>query len=360
MFEYAIESFLLDVYYPIGSIKSANEAEGAQKQSIFGRIKKLVYRFIEFLKTHVIDRVKRWISRIRAHIRNRKKNTNENAITVSAEYGRLVDTTFRMAKTAAEGLQTIRDQLPALFDAGVDDQNGNKTEKLVNDLKEYASKSYNDYEYEVFKNTYANIKSTRQKNPKEGSRTFPMSNIERLLGDFDTLADSARRLTTYLTNNIRNLKEFEDAPGEANLNIGFSNVIKGLVVAENLVANYSKIIGTSQQVLTDILVSFGSDFSNVSAEFKKTVDSGNKLRTRIILTNYVISDPSFKTFDASLAYAKRNIQDFMDTHDGEKFEDDTSKWTKDYLNKQLNNLVDNFSQERVNFVRKLAKHIYHK
>lgn len=251
MFDYAIENFLLDAYYPI---EPAIEAGNEEKQSIFGRIKKLIIRFIEFLRTNIIDRVKRWIANIRNRIRNRKKNGNKNAITVPTEYGRLIDTTFQMAKTTAEGLQTLRERLPTLFDAGLDDQNGSKTERLVNDLKEYAAKSYKEYDYKVFKNTYDNIKSSRPKMGDGGSRTFPISNIERLLNDFDTLAGSARQLTTYLANAISNLKEYKDDPEESNPNVGFSNVIKGLVVAQNLVANYSKIIGTSQQVLSDALM----------------------------------------------------------------------------------------------------------
>ena len=251
MFDYAIENFLLDAYYPI---EPAIEADSGDKQSIFGRIKKLIVRFIEFLRTNIIDRIKRWISNIRNRIRNRNKNGNENVITVPTEYGRLIDTSFQMAKTTAEGLQTLRDRLPTLFDAGLDDRNGSKTEKVVNDLKEYAAKSYKEHEYEVFKNTYDNIKSSHSEKGKGGSRTFPISNIERLLNDFDNLAGDARQLTTYLVNAISNLKEYKDDPEEPNPNVGFSNVIKGLVVAQNLVANYSKIIGTSQQVLSDALV----------------------------------------------------------------------------------------------------------
>ena len=83
---------------------------------------------------------------------------------------------------------------------------------------------------------------------------------------------------------------------------------------------------------------------SVSKEFMDTVATGNELRTRIILSNYMVVDPSFREFEESLAYALKSMPNLIAPHDGEEFNYDMSAWTKDYFNKESNNIVDNFSQ----------------
>lgn len=46
---------------------------------------------------------------------------------------------------------------------------------------------------------------------------------------------------------------------------------------------------------------------SVSKEFMDTVATGNELRTRIILSNYMVVDPSFREFEESLAYALKSM-----------------------------------------------------
>lgn len=97
---------------------------------------------------------------------------------------------------------------------------------------------------------------------------------------------------------------------------------------------------------------------SVSKEFMDTVATGNELRTRIILSNYMVVDPSFREFEESLAYALKSMPNLIVPHDGEEFNYDMSAWTKDYFNKESNNLVDNFSQERIDFLKQMCAYLY--
>lgn len=96
----------------------------------------------------------------------------------------------------------------------------------------------------------------------------------------------------------------------------------------------------------------------VSVEFKKDVDSKNVRSVRIMLKDSMIIDPTFKEFDERIRYAETKLPDLYDDHDGENFSHDLSKWNKDYMNEQMVNLIHNFSKERIEFLKKLCRHIY--
>ena len=97
---------------------------------------------------------------------------------------------------------------------------------------------------------------------------------------------------------------------------------------------------------------------SVSKEFIDVVSKGNELRTKIILSNYMVVDPTFHLFDESLEYAKKSIPDLVVPHDGEELNYDISAWTKDYYNRQSANLIDNFSQERIELLRNMCAYLY--
>lgn len=99
---------------------------------------------------------------------------------------------------------------------------------------------------------------------------------------------------------------------------------------------------------------------SISKEFMEAVAAGNKLRTRIMLSNYMITDPSFGAFDESIAYALKVIPDLIVPHDGEELNYDRTAWTKAYLDNQCSTVVDNFSQERIELLRNMCAHIYGK
>lgn len=342
MYDYSIETFLLDVYYPVALENDGNN------QSSWQRIKQLGKRFLELIKS-AINALTRFIKTIKEKITGK-----EYLYATKAEFN------------ALDKAQTILAQVTNLVASATDDRG------IMQSIK---SGSINASELQTATNSRIDLRDKLRNiyrsdeliDIEDSSKDSNTSNI-RISKPKDKYSSLFKNLTS-LTKYWQSEKEYADVMlTSASANLEISREILNMVIklsnahasaASTIMLITSKVSKLIKKLVTSVNPDKTND-KDISAEFKKTVESGNKLRTRIILTNYVIADPSFKTFDASLAYAKRNIQDFMDTHDGEKFEDDTSKWTKDYLNKQLNNLVDNFSQERVNFVRKLAKHIYHK
>lgn len=99
---------------------------------------------------------------------------------------------------------------------------------------------------------------------------------------------------------------------------------------------------------------------SISKEFMEAVAAGNELRTRIMLSNYMIADPSFGEFDESLAYALKSMPDLIVPHDGEELNYDRTAWTKAYLDNQCSTVIDNFSKERIELLRNMCAHIYGK
>lgn len=89
----------------------------------------------------------------------------------------------------------------------------------------------------------------------------------------------------------------------------------------------------------------------VSPEFRATVSEGNLLRTRIMLKDSFVLDPTFAQFEEMLDYAKPYFPDLFDPFDGGFLEDDTSKWDEALMNEELVQLISNFSEERVDHLK---------
>ena len=96
----------------------------------------------------------------------------------------------------------------------------------------------------------------------------------------------------------------------------------------------------------------------INLDFKRAVDTKNIRLARIMLKDSLIIDPTFEEFNELLNYAEQELPDLYDEHDGTKFSFDRSYWNKDVLNDQMVELVYNFSKERVDFLKKLCRHIY--
>lgn len=91
----------------------------------------------------------------------------------------------------------------------------------------------------------------------------------------------------------------------------------------------------------------------LSPEFSSAVKSGNLLRARIMLKDSMIVDPTFFQFNEMLAYAKRELPDLLEPYDNEILENDKSKWTTDTMNTELVEIVNNFSDVRINHLREV-------
>ena len=96
----------------------------------------------------------------------------------------------------------------------------------------------------------------------------------------------------------------------------------------------------------------------ISAEFQSAVNGRNLLRTRIMLKDSMVVDPTMEQFNERFLYAKRKLPDLMMPHDGEAFEMDRSKWTTQILSMELVQLVNNFSQERLDYTKQMIQVLY--
>ena len=95
----------------------------------------------------------------------------------------------------------------------------------------------------------------------------------------------------------------------------------------------------------------------ISNEYKNAVKTNDKLLVRIMLTDSLIIDTSYKEFNEMEEYAEKNF-DLYEKHDGEVLDNDPTHWTKDYMNDQLSRLPDNFSHERVDLLKRICRKIY--
>ena len=86
----------------------------------------------------------------------------------------------------------------------------------------------------------------------------------------------------------------------------------------------------------------------VSQEFKASVADKNLLRTRIMLKDSFVVDPTFVQLDEMLSYARGHLPDLFIPFDGECLENDIAKWNRDVMNEELVRLVTNFSEIRIN------------
>jgi len=91
----------------------------------------------------------------------------------------------------------------------------------------------------------------------------------------------------------------------------------------------------------------------VSPEFNSAVKTGNLLRVRIMLKDSLIVDPTFAQFNEMLAYARTELPELLEPYDNGALEDDTGKWDKDLMNMKLVEIVNNFSQPRIDHLKRV-------
>lgn len=95
----------------------------------------------------------------------------------------------------------------------------------------------------------------------------------------------------------------------------------------------------------------------LSPEFKEAVRSRNVLRTRIMIKDAFVTDPSCALVDEMLQYAKNNGLKLMEPYDGGDMKKFSSEWDQAALNDELVKLVDNFSEDRIQNLRLMVKKV---
>lgn len=95
----------------------------------------------------------------------------------------------------------------------------------------------------------------------------------------------------------------------------------------------------------------------VSQEFKSAVTNKNLLRTRIMLKDSFVVDPTFIQLKEMLAYAKQILPDLMVPFDDDPLEEDQTKWNQEVMNMELVQLVNNFSETRIAHLQKVVSKV---
>lgn len=91
----------------------------------------------------------------------------------------------------------------------------------------------------------------------------------------------------------------------------------------------------------------------VSPEFNSAIKTGNLLRVRIMLKDSLIVDPTFAQFNEMLAYARMELPELLEPYDNGALEDNSGKWDKDLMNMELVEIVNNFSQTRIDHLKRV-------
>lgn len=93
---------------------------------------------------------------------------------------------------------------------------------------------------------------------------------------------------------------------------------------------------------------------------KNAVESEKLKETRVGLSTYLSKNPT--NSDNEVSHALKYSQDkfgskLWDKYDGRPLEQDTSKWTKDYLGALKSDLRNNFSEERFNHILDVGRQV---
>lgn len=97
---------------------------------------------------------------------------------------------------------------------------------------------------------------------------------------------------------------------------------------------------------------------SLSEKFINAVDEQDLIKARVIIKGSLVIDPTFKETDEYINYASKKMADLFDEHDNEEFINDSLLWDEDYMNKELNNLMYNFSRERINHIKDICRYLY--
>lgn len=91
----------------------------------------------------------------------------------------------------------------------------------------------------------------------------------------------------------------------------------------------------------------------LSPEFTTAIKNGALLRVKIMLKDSLIIDPTFVQFNEMFAFARREMPNLLVPYDGEILENDRSEWNTDLMNTELVEIVNNFSNVRIDHLKKV-------
>lgn len=95
----------------------------------------------------------------------------------------------------------------------------------------------------------------------------------------------------------------------------------------------------------------------ITQPFKQAVEARDMERVKIMLRGSLSTDLTFEKFKEMLAYAVDRIPDIIKPHDGKAFPD-RSRWTKAYASEVREDLMRNFSAERIEHLQAIHQLVY--
>ena len=98
---------------------------------------------------------------------------------------------------------------------------------------------------------------------------------------------------------------------------------------------------------------------SITPQFMTAVNNGDITYVRVMLKNEILLSAENGSFEEMFTYASTHMNGLIDVHDGEVFEEDDA-WNKDYMNKQMVRVMDNFSKERIELLQKIVRKLYGK
>lgn len=92
----------------------------------------------------------------------------------------------------------------------------------------------------------------------------------------------------------------------------------------------------------------------LSNAFFEAVNNENVRRIRIMMKDSLLIDPTFREFK-EMETAAAKVSGLYDIHDGREFVTDESAWDDNYMDKQMVQLVGNFSHERIEHLKDVIR-----
>jgi hypothetical protein len=103
----------------------------------------------------------------------------------------------------------------------------------------------------------------------------------------------------------------------------------------------------------------------VTKKFEEIVENakrtGSKLEIKVALKNRLLFARDIASFNEMIEYVQKKGINLYEEHDNKSFpSENSSQWNDSLLDKEINNLLDNFSKERISNIRKLIAKLENK
>lgn len=95
----------------------------------------------------------------------------------------------------------------------------------------------------------------------------------------------------------------------------------------------------------------------LTQSFYQAVNEKNIRLVRIMMKDSLIVDPSFQQFSEMEKVAEK-VMDIYEPHDGRELEEDRDKWTEEYMDKLMVQVISNFSRERIQNLKAVVRKFY--